>query len=390
MNEFISYPVGQGFFYSGTINKFQLVYDCGVESKGKSKIEINSLKRLVDYYELEVNDTKVIDMLVISHFDYDHVSGLLYLLSKYNVRKMYIPYYNNPKILYLINLLIYISGSFIEDIILIPPLSNDNEPQEPGDERLEPFESDDIPKDSGFRVFVGGNSFIDCDIEWEFYFFNMPIKNGAELDGWINPLKDKIDELMTVYGVDTISELVSVLKNIHSFTIKEIKELIYKEELENNSDLTKGDWSNNSSLCLYHRPRLKGKTLFSYSKLCCDFDEWYHDYCCSYHRVHRTGTLLTGDINLANKRIKEFRKWLNQNSLEESTGVIYLPHHGAIKNWHEYLKNVAVKNNSISISSAGKNNSYGHPSSKIMMDYKRSGLIHIKCDEDNHFEYYID
>lgn len=45
MSNFISYPVGQGFFYSGTIDEFQLVYDCGTERKGKE------IENLIDYYE---------------------------------------------------------------------------------------------------------------------------------------------------------------------------------------------------------------------------------------------------------------------------------------------------------------------------------------------------
>lgn len=392
MNNFISYPVGQGFFYSGTINResqneFQLVYDCGVDSKIKKDNKIKRLENLVDYYESEVNSNGVIDMLVISHFDNDHISGLLYLLSKFKVKKMYIPYYNNPEILYLIELLIHISGSYIENLILIPPADEEDDSQEPREENLVQFEDSDIPKDLRFEVFIGKNLFVDCRINWEFYFFNMPLTNNKKLSNSLSDLKASIDKLILDYGVTTIGNLIKKLSDTN--TLKEIRDLIYKNTLEKSKILTKGDWSNNSSLCLYHRPKQERSILLPYYPIFCDYNEYYFRLHCR-NQLARTGTLLTGDIDLTGNRLRVFSQWFDRNNLRENVGVIYLPHHGAIKNWDEYLKGVARENNSISVSSAGKNNSYGHPSSKIMMYYKRSGLIHIKCDEDNHFEYTIE
>lgn len=389
MNSFISYPVGQGFFYSGTIDGFQLVYDCGTERTGKE------IERLIDYYKKEVNCNASIDMLVISHFDKDHISGLLYLLKKFNVKKMYIPYYNNPNILYLIDLIITFSGTVIDQLILIEPKLNEEDSVEEilPDDDLREIEIDGIPDSLKNKVFEGKSSFIVKKIKWEFYFFNMPIEKTSELDDWIEDLKETITLEMKKYGVRTVSDLTKKIKP------KGIEKL-YSDVLESlftsgkrNMELTKSGWKNNISLCLYHQPQEKKITKVIYkeptSDICLNaiilksFCIWPYDNL-------RDGTLLTGDIKLSGKRLIEFKKWIERIKVKSRVGVIYLPHHGAFDDWDECLKEITHCSRTVSISSAGKNSRHGHPSSTIMMDYKRSGLIHIKCDEDNHFEYRID
>jgi hypothetical protein len=58
------YPVGQGAFYSEKIEGFNLVYDCGSLNKTKSRAIVESAFTSDD----------VVDLLVISHLDKDHVS----------------------------------------------------------------------------------------------------------------------------------------------------------------------------------------------------------------------------------------------------------------------------------------------------------------------------
>ena len=83
------YPVGQGFFSSQQISygdeKYTCVYDCGSVSKGGSHL----LDKYVDYLR---DTTEVIDLLVISHFDNDHINGIKKLVGKFNINKIVIPY----------------------------------------------------------------------------------------------------------------------------------------------------------------------------------------------------------------------------------------------------------------------------------------------------------
>ena len=83
------YPVGQGFFSSQQISygneKYTCVYDCGSMSKGGSRF----LEKYVDYLR---DTTDAIDLLVISHLDADHINGLKYILKKFKIKKIIIPY----------------------------------------------------------------------------------------------------------------------------------------------------------------------------------------------------------------------------------------------------------------------------------------------------------
>ena len=94
------YPVGQGFFSSQQIlygdKKFTCVYDCGsVSEKGDCL--------LVKYMDDLKKTTNTIDLLVLSHFDADHINGVKNLLIKFNIKKIVIPYLNTfEKLLFLL------------------------------------------------------------------------------------------------------------------------------------------------------------------------------------------------------------------------------------------------------------------------------------------------
>lgn len=81
------YPVGQGAFYTEVIKKengsyFTVVYDCGTETDHSIiETQINEFKKVI---------TKI-DLLFISHFHKDHISGLDKLLDGVKVEKTVIP-----------------------------------------------------------------------------------------------------------------------------------------------------------------------------------------------------------------------------------------------------------------------------------------------------------
>lgn len=94
---YILHPIGQGMFYTGILQlddeePFYLVFDCGSVSFG-NQIQ-NQLKKLANHRSRpHINPTKAIDLLVISHFDRDHINGLPNLLAnRRKVRKVVAPY----------------------------------------------------------------------------------------------------------------------------------------------------------------------------------------------------------------------------------------------------------------------------------------------------------
>ncbi len=86
--EFSFFKAGQGSFYGGRIrsdfNKvYTVVYDCGTSSRN------HYLNEEIDFFKIQGAKCNVIDLLFISHLDYDHVSGLKRLLKEFNVKKLF-------------------------------------------------------------------------------------------------------------------------------------------------------------------------------------------------------------------------------------------------------------------------------------------------------------
>jgi glyoxylase-like metal-dependent hydrolase (beta-lactamase superfamily II) len=86
------HPVGQGCFYTGTLEgencplAFNFVYDCGTDSDPKYlKDEIDRFRSTLIH--------NVIDLCIISHFDYDHIRRITRLLSGITCKRLVLPYY---------------------------------------------------------------------------------------------------------------------------------------------------------------------------------------------------------------------------------------------------------------------------------------------------------
>jgi hypothetical protein len=96
LQEFIVHPVGQGLFYTGRINleintgfrlEFYMVFDCGSIDRDFIGLEVKS------YLEnLDRRRVFKLDLLVISHFDKDHVSHIKHLVSGRKIMRLVMPF----------------------------------------------------------------------------------------------------------------------------------------------------------------------------------------------------------------------------------------------------------------------------------------------------------
>ncbi len=146
------YPVGQGLFSAGSIHRvgeqvsrFSWVYDCGTSSRQ------DLIRQRIEQYETWVNGRRRIDLLVLSHFDRDHISGVCRLIERFQIGTLTLPYmplgqrlviafseglgFRDELIHFFVNpvdYLIGVKGAQIDRILFVPPSFGQETPVPPG------------------------------------------------------------------------------------------------------------------------------------------------------------------------------------------------------------------------------------------------------------------
>ncbi|MCU1772888.1 hypothetical protein [Pseudomonas sp. 13B_3.2_Bac1] len=96
----IQHGVGQGSFHSASVffnaptegSRFDYVYDCGALKSGRKTVELeHNLRRIwVDFRSGSAKP--VIDLMILSHFDWDHMNGANELIDQFEVDRIVLPY----------------------------------------------------------------------------------------------------------------------------------------------------------------------------------------------------------------------------------------------------------------------------------------------------------
>jgi hypothetical protein len=155
------HPVGQGLFSSGHLSRsgqpaFNWVYDCGTEMGSRVAARGQHVRDEIAQLKSDV-ETDRLDLVTLSHFDEDHLSGMLDLLATFRVGVLLLPYLSpwerlivalSEKAVAGSDLLAFLmtptafllerAEGRIEQILLVPP--NDD-----GGEALPPAISPDAP-----------------------------------------------------------------------------------------------------------------------------------------------------------------------------------------------------------------------------------------------------
>ncbi|MEK3686754.1 MBL fold metallo-hydrolase [Paenibacillus sp. FSL R10-2736] len=376
-------PVGQGLFYTGRVGDKNFVYDCG--SNNKFQLE----KCISNYGEIN-GAVNCIDLLIISHFHEDHVSGLKQLLDQVTVDTVVLPYIGDVEKVYLLarggygdttstfDLLFdpvryFLGGKkpkarrviFIapgrangpDDIEVVVP--NDNNPsidtnQMEEDKEVKATLKQDLFYDECFErdklaVFKHNKPLILSSI-WIFKFFNIKVSSDA--------LKKFQRELKLILD---FSDKTLLKRQLKEPRVRKIIATCYEESLNKR----RGDF-NDTSLVLFHAP-LKQYNKTGIMSVVRDFR------LLNIQRIdHRDrtindaiGQLLLGDIKLSETNYSQFTRHF-QYELQEILFIL-LPHHGSKHNWNRALLKDCV-NAETFISSSGFSNTYGHPSIDVVDD----------------------
>lgn len=404
--KFSFFKAGQGSFYGGRIwdkytdKVFTVVYDCGTSPfiAGNNQ----SLNKEIDLFKHNhhclnpFNDE--IELLFISHLDYDHVSGLKRLLTEFKVKNIILPYIEKEQRKFFLtsisNNIDPDNNSTVEDYISF--IESPNQFILQNSENTKMF-------------FVKSNE--NTEIEYQGYGDDNQLEN-AYPRGTIN---NELDELTNQANVtkyennlqffirkywefttyckcvnqNAIDNLHTCLKKIlkkkqsYKLTFDDIKEIVKTKRKEVHKCYIKYIGEINShGLILLHGP-IRFEHLVGRFHSQCELNYFQNKYCYNSNfykeqffdnkNKNILCTLLMGDtsINPINNPIN-FPKALKDKFV--NVHVFQVPHHGSSKNWdYKSFKSLKIGDNInrwrhqvLAVCNFGFGNTYGHPSHEVV------------------------
>ncbi len=424
------YPVGQGIFSAqiirGPEKKYVCVYDCG-STDGSKNIPVYANK-------LAQEAGEKIDLLVISHFDADHVNGVKELDKIFKIEKIVIPYLSlQERILFLLNKewqgVNSVDNPFDAKGFLRCVLKMFSDTYE-GDN---PLHDDDLYFEDSIVEFSNREVTREViqlqpgsfpSVEWEFMHFSV----------YSNRYKEKREEFIGAFAREFIKQFSKninsinagfiadnwqVIKNVYDAVFDDMKDkypksgrldynkssvILYSGLVDDNSNvdycyessIEEGGW-----LCGCHLES-SGHTCIvndnNYRKYfcmqCADSQEyrlltkefrWWHDYqCCKNH----TGWLGTGDAY--------FKIFGNCYELSEKLGVgrlaavreLIVPHHGSKNNSRPAFFNLFNNFFNVICIIHSKPDSYGHPHKDVIKYIENvDNLVPVHVTDDTQTQY---
>lgn len=355
------HPVGQGSFYTEIHNimagdEHCVVFDCGTI-------------RGMDCLEKSVKDTfkkdQVIDALVISHFDKDHVNGIKHLDRRCKIKNIIVPQFSNCKWFYIVADFVARGGRSVNmdvcnleifrrrgiGIIQVKPMDDEDagNSERAEEKLLQGGENITIP--SGTHIKVSGSINVDGgSVKWVYIPINCTLgKDIARLEAKLNSV---------VRGFTTLP--ADDMKGAIEKYRKEINEA-YKEVFGS---------SNASSLCMYSG--LDNAKLNIPLCKCFNGGYWRR------HGNSNEACLYTGDSELRNLTKLNYIVGVI-GTLKERIGLLQIPHHGSIENTDAGIFNIFSVQRMACFMSYGMGNRFGHPSQYLvdMLETKFDEVIEV-------------
>ncbi|WP_189436882.1 hypothetical protein [Pseudovibrio japonicus] len=407
--EYRFHPVGQGLFSSGQIFDertetpvFTWVYDCG------SSTSIETVKREIKNFRSFFKTTTAtekppIDLLVISHFDEDHINGIVELLRAFQVKTIFLPYIpfieriqlmltNSTSVSirtasFLLNPVGFIKAVAGEEgiqVVFVPQTSSDspddgtplNLRRLPEETRFETDWGEENQKDINRQLSLGAlfsepNSVFTYETFWEFipYFPPYNLKKRKKISSKF---------------VKRISLLVRYLINPKTLNQHRERALDIIKKRYDKEFGRSAPQRNRISLMLYAAPLIGNPFLYSYSSRA------RREVKASQPEEHqkllpfenRTGVFYTGDGHLKEKgRVDHFMKFFRAKQRISNAGVFQVMHHGAKGNYRTGFASSVRP--AISVFSADKNGKqHGHPNGCVVLEFSSYTPLHVHQDKD--------
>jgi hypothetical protein len=390
------WPVGQGLFASGSLRlnrrqTFVWVYDCGSSTGGGVLDE--ALDACTD--SLRLRGASRLGLVTLSHFDHDHISGIVRLIKRFPVRRLLLPYVplsqrlliaagegvaaDDPLMTFFIDPVAYLSGvegAEIEEIVLVPAAGPDDfvppapetpgiRPEDGGEEGALDGEPADLEGDYGppppeaagdpaavgqgppVRFLKPGGRLVIPGL-WEFIPYN---------DADLLPKADA----RFLSRVNGVSRLFVASPPRRAKALQTLKK-IYRHHFGRGSGP-----QNLLSLFLYSGPIDGRAELWArhsnvaglVSRRSCEFSQ-----------------LHTGDGYLdTSDRLDRLRRFYSGGGRLRRARILQVMHHGAQGNWHAGV--ATVLRPEVSIFSSDPAHRWGHPSAEVLREFWTFGAVQV-------------
>jgi len=382
----IFHKVGQGLFYSFGIylrepkkTSLTLIYDCGSFNKEALKREIQTL-----YFS---NNSKTIDVAVISHFHQDHINGFRYLFENgFRIKNLFVPFYH-PIELFLIayleytgalgksgidifdfylNIYRYLADN-VDNLYVIKP--SENVEEKPEDENiredglninLENLDESYLWIPTEAKIVTDKGNILYANNKQNIWNFKLFTCKDDEDEKFINDFREKVEEVakkLKDRGFK-ITENGLIFSNGSSKNRKKFIEELKKKV----RTIIKGSFYHNKNLALLHYPSVLGKGyIYNIPPYYLCFEVTVN--CLPWLKENYWGWALTGDIELDEKCLKKFNSHFS--NYFKHINFFQIPHHGSKHNWKtEFLS--FFKRAKYFIASFGVHNKFNHPHMEVI------------------------
>ena len=374
--------VGQGLFSSGRIQmrnapSFHWVYDCGTSSSQKL------IQNAVNKYNSDKNQWDI-DLLVLSHFDKDHISGVKELLK--NGRKMkrwVVPYYplwqrlviasfleiqpDDEEWAFYQNPIQYFKPYFAEELktttfLLLPEKEIESEISI----NLEPSNSDDVLSFETTKKLSGEFDNLEQNVHWlnpdkalllrkgeeqfEFVLYNVPFHLLAKVPTNLTAFQKQVKQIIQSHQSNS-TDPTPALKTLYTLAFGNgskhkniISQYLYIRNIKlpsfwgmGNNHIFDVSIDNENEIAVIPKDKTKNAILY-------------------------TGDAFLNDLPLLTD--------LTQSLGAERMARIYclqVPHHGSKHNWQQGLANIFSP--CISVFSADSQRRNGHPHGEVLKDF---------------------
>lgn len=385
-------PVGQGLFAAGQLRQigaepFRWVYDCGTDSSQ------NLIKTALDQCPAvlpKARPKERLDLLALSHFDEDHISGVVRLLDRVQVRWCLLPYlapWDRLVLLakasdlatdygrFLLDPAGFLRERGVERVILVPASDEPRPPPEaerPPPREPEPFHKLQVPTLDQPSVHV---QLDDAQMRHDAWVLR-PGAGVSVLGLWeFVPYVDPKFRLAfgAAFRAQAEKLAAAFLATPDDTRLADLKAW-YSRHIASLPGQTTGATANNISMHLYAGPlgRIEASPMAVSARI--GLATGVRSFQQSGPDLWRIGVMLTGDADLRKtKGLPGFLNFFGAHCRLAKAGVFQVPHHGSRYNWKQ--GQAAALAPRVSVFSSGEtgfppvSKRSGHPHFEVWNDF---------------------